>query len=126
MKRTKDIGDLGETVATKYLRKNKFKIIERNLHKGRYEIDIVAKDKEHLIFVEVKTRCVDSEKEIAFETSAALAVDAGKRTRTVAAAKIYLSEHPTDKQPRFDVIEVYLSKGYPHKVVDINHIKNAF
>ena len=50
------LGDLGEEAAAKYLRKNKIKVLERNYVYGPHEIDIVAENKEFLIFVEVKTR----------------------------------------------------------------------
>ena len=39
---TKDIGTLGENVAIKFLKKNKYKILERNLHVSHNELDIIA------------------------------------------------------------------------------------
>ena len=52
---TKDIGNLGETIATKYLKQNGFKIVERNATRKTGEIDIIAQLKSTLHFVEVKT-----------------------------------------------------------------------
>ncbi|MDZ7786168.1 MAG: YraN family protein [Candidatus Saccharibacteria bacterium] len=53
---TKTIGDSGEDRACEYLRGRKFKIIERNWRTRYCEIDIIAKKKKRLYFVEVKTR----------------------------------------------------------------------
>ena len=51
------IGKKGEDLAVKFLKKKSYKIIERNFRAGKYgEIDIIAKDKDELVFVEVKTK----------------------------------------------------------------------
>ncbi len=56
MTKKRDIGDKGEEIASNYLIKNGWKIIERNFRKPWGEIDIIAKDKKGiLVFVEVKT-----------------------------------------------------------------------
>ena len=55
-------------------------------------------------------------------------MDAGKRKRTVLAAEAYLREHPTDRQPRIDVVEVYVGKapdGTP-TVLSVLPFRNAF
>ncbi len=122
---TKAIGDIGEKFAAHHLKSKKFKIIARNLHIGRNELDIIAADREFIIFVEVKTRTVDDPSKISFEVSAASAVDFEKRKRTLAAARSYLAENPRSRQPRFDVIEIYLTKD-KHRLIEINHIENAF
>ena len=54
--KTKDIGDIGEKYVAKFLKKNKYKILERNYRKNYGEIDIIAANQEYIIFVEVKTR----------------------------------------------------------------------
>jgi putative endonuclease len=52
-----EVGKKGEDLAVKFLKKNKYKIIERNFQASKFgEIDIVAREKEQLVFVEVKTR----------------------------------------------------------------------
>lgn len=56
MKISNPTAKLGEDKACEYLRKLGFKIIERNFRKGYGEIDVVALDKDVLVFVEVKTR----------------------------------------------------------------------
>ena len=126
MKTTKQIGDAGERAATKLLKKKRFKILERNLHEGRNELDIVAQNREFILFVEVKTRSVDNPDELGFMHRAADAVDREKQKRTVNAARRYLLQNPSDKQPRFDIIEVYLDRKNEKRILEINHIENAF
>ena len=125
MMNTKSIGDIGEKLAVKLLKSKKFKILSRNLHKGRNELDIIAQNRDHIVFVEVKTRTVDDPSKISFEVSAAAAVDVEKKRRTVTAAKAYLAENPNSRQQRFDVVEVYLLRENM-KLIEINHIENAF
>jgi len=53
----KYLGDWGEELAVKFLKKNGFKILERNFRASHYgEIDIVARDKDQIVFVEVKSK----------------------------------------------------------------------
>mgnify|MGYP004510707377 FL=1 len=122
---TKTIGDLGEYEAVRFLKKKRIKPIVRNYRSGRNEIDIIAGNKEYIIFAEVKTRALTPGNERF--GSAASAVDREKRRRLIAAAKDYLRENCEIRQPRFDVIEVYLdgSDG-KYRVAEINHIENAF
>ena len=74
----KEIGMIGERLAARYLRRNGYRILSRNLHIGRNELDLVAKNKHHLAFVEVKTRSFASLSE-AEQHRPALAVDREKR-----------------------------------------------
>ena len=53
----RDFGNIGEDLACDYLRKNGYQILERNKHFSKLcEIDIIAKFKNKIVFVEVKTR----------------------------------------------------------------------
>lgn len=126
--KTFDIGRLGEDQAARFLKKNKFKIIERNLHVSHNEIDIIAISKKQRIiaFVEVKARTVDKDLYSPFGTPAS-AVTKEKQRRTIEAARGYLrsNEKYFDFQPRFDVLEIYLDRE-DMKVLKINHIENAF
>ena len=126
--KTVDIGRLGEDQAARFLKKNKFKIIERNLHVSHNEIDIIAISKKQRIiaFVEVKARTVDKDLYSPFGTPAS-AVTKEKQRRTIEAARGYLrnSDKYFDFQPRFDVLEIYLDRE-DMKVLKINHIENAF
>ena len=120
----KDIGNIGERIAARYLRKNGYRILARNHFCGKNELDIVAKNGTYLAFVEVKTLTFDSPE--AADRRPALAVDMAKRRRTAEAARAYLREHPSKLCPRLDVIEVYLDRSNRMKPFKINHIPNAF
>ncbi len=123
--KTAEIGKLGEDLAVKFLKKQKFKIVDRNIHVSHNEIDIIARNKEYIIFVEVKTRSADESLKLDFG-SPAEAVDSRKQKRTVCAARGYLKNGRYAKlQPRFDVVEVFIYKD-THKLIKINHIENAF
>ena len=120
-----DVGKLGEDIASNFLKKNGFTVIERNIHFSHNEIDIIATNKEYVVFVEVKTRHTEPSLQSFFGSPAA-AVNYSKQKRTIEAARHILSSGKyTGLQPRFDVIEIYLDKT-SNKVLNINHILNAF
>ena len=122
---TSEIGKTGETLASKYLKKQGYRVIGRNIHMSHNEIDIVAKNKTFIVFVEVKTRSTDENMDMPFGTPAS-AVNRDKQRRTVEAAREYLRKNNHKSlQPRFDVIEIFLHKD-THKLIRINHIENAF
>ena len=99
------------------LEKQNCKIIARNFYCRQGEIDIIAKDKEEIVFFEVKTRHNE------IFGSAVDAVDNLKRKHIVAAAKYYLySKKLINNFIRFDVIEVYIKKNG----IFINQIRNIF
>ncbi len=123
------IGKIGEQLAADFLIKNGCTIISQNVRLSKNEIDIIAEDKEFIIFVEVKTRtCLYPESGDFGIPSRA--VDQGKRKNTVKAARDYLYTHYSEKQPRIDVIEVYLLEQNEPTLtpnpIKINHIRNAF
>lgn len=122
---TKTIGDIGEYEAARFLKKKRIKPLLRNYRSGRNEIDIIAATKEYIIFVEVKTRAIANDGG-RFGTAAS-AVDRDKRRRLISAAQDYIREKHEMRQPRFDIIEVYIdSSDGKFKVAEINHIENAF
>ncbi len=116
---TQNIGEKGEEYTVKFLEKKKYKILERNYRKRYGEIDIIAENKNYIVFVEVKTRHKDS------MTSAADAVNRQKQIRIIKTASLYLAENETEKFCRFDVCEVYINSDNL-KLVDINYIEAAF
>ncbi len=126
--KTKDIGALGEKIAAKYLKSNKYKIVARNLHISRNELDIIAVKKRSgiIAFVEVKTRSVDEDMYSKFGTPSS-SVTKAKQERTITATRAYLAQSKKFKalQPRLDVIEIYLQRDNK-KLLNINHIENAF
>ena len=113
------LGRFGEEQAAKYLKNKKYKIIGMNYSCRFGEIDVIAEDKKFLVFVEVKLR-----KNAAFAQAREF-VTSAKQQRVITAAQLWLSQNPTEKQPRFDVIEVYAPDGENGKI-QINHIENAF
>ena len=119
-KSTTDIGRKGEKIAAKFLKKNGYKILDKNFHSAHGEIDIIACDKESLVFVEVKAR-KDCKENFENYGRPSEAVTKTKQKHIIFTSRIYLEKHPTEKEIRFDVIEVYLGK--PTKVY---HIENAF
>ena len=126
MKTSTDIGRFGENAACEYLKSQKYKIVERNYFASHNEIDIIAENKQYIVFIEVKARAVSNTQNFG---SPASAVTYSKQKRTLAAAQAYLSTHKTSKTPRLDVIEVYLDTSPDDiklAVAKINHIEDAF
>lgn len=125
---TTEIGRYGEQVAADYLKKQGYRILKRNYRAGKNEIDLIVDNKTELVFVEVKTR--SSEKGASPYGDAVDAVTYGKQKRTLAAARAYLYKGDTDKNIRFDVIEVYLEKSSrffsKFTVKSLEHIVDAF
>lgn len=114
-------GQCGEDAAEQYLKKNKYKILERNHRNKCGEIDIIAKKDDDLVFIEVKTRRSNE-----FGTPAE-AVTYYKKRHFVNTAKWYLMEHPTDMNIRFDIIEVYGAfDGNIFEFENINHFEQVF
>jgi putative endonuclease len=99
-------GDLGEEAAAKYLKKIKLKVLERNYIYGPHEIDIIAENKEFLIFVEVKTRTF-CEESIAKYGRACAAVDQRKQRSLLTAARGYCAQHSKKKKIRMDVVGLH-------------------
>lgn len=123
------LGRMGEDIAADHLEKNGYKIVARNLHLSKNELDIIAEDDEYIVFVEVKTRsCLYPESGDFGIPSRA--VDSKKRGNTVKAARDYLYSYYGGKQPRIDVIEVYIMESRSEfktpTVLKVNHIRNAF
>lgn len=131
-KTTTETGRFGEELATKFLRKKGYKILERNFRAGHNEIDIIAENKEYTVFVEVKTRT--EHKVFGFDYGEpADAVTLGKQKRTVQAAKAYLykrdGDEEHDRMIRFDIIEVYLRDALfssSPALLKIEHMEDAF
>lgn len=116
---TKSIGDYGEKLARRYLWFHGYWITEKNYRSRHGEIDIIAKKGKYIVFVEVKTR---QEENISRFGRPARAVGYEKRQHIRYSVNEYLRNRNNKKQPRIDIIEVYLS-GKKHR---IEHIKNAF
>lgn len=113
-------GTWGEALAAEFLRKKRFKILASGYRCRFGEIDLIAKDRKYLVFVEVKTR------KTADFARAREYVDHRKQDRIRSTAAMYLSQYPTNLQPRFDVIEIYAPEGMNTVHPEINHLEDAF
>ena len=124
--RCHDIGTLGENAAVRFLKKNGYRILERNRHESHNEIDVIATDREYIVFVEVKARSTDLDGYSRYGSPASF-VTKPKQERLLQAASQYLQKHRRyhHLQPRFDVIEVYVEKT-TEKILNVHHIENAF
>ena len=117
---SKLLGAWGESTAAEYLRKKHYKIVAAGYRSRFGEIDIIARNKQYLVFVEVKLRKNDS------FARAGEYVDWRKQDRIRMTASVYLSENPTQLQPRFDVIEIYAPQGRETLRPEIRHMEDAF
>ena len=125
---TKKIGDFGERMAVRYLRLRGYTVRERNWRSGHMEIDIIATNLTTVAFVEVKARTYTKDT-LDLAPPPGNAVRSEKQRLTRKAAKDYLWQKHTKKQPRMDVIEVWLvrdEKNEKTRVAKINHIKAAY
>ena len=120
MGRNNDVGAWGERIATQFLRRKHYRILCTGYHSRFGEIDIIASHGNYLVFVEVKLRKSDR------FAMAMEFVDSRKQSRLITTASIYLNEHPTNLQPRFDVIEIYAPDGMETTKPQINHLEDAF
>lgn len=109
-------GQWGEDAASLHLKKQGMKIVERNYRNRIGEIDIIAKDGETLVFIEVKSR-----KSRAFGEPTE-AVTVRKQQQILRVAQAYLVKHGgIDRAVRFDVVSIVSGKQ-----LTVEHVKNAF
>ena len=111
------LGRFGEVIASRYLRCHGYDIASAHYNCRLGEIDVIAEDKKFICFVEVKTRSEN------MKYAPSDAVDVIKRTKIIASSQLFLKDYKMERQPRYDIIEVYFENDEPIK---INHIKNAF
>ena len=112
-----EIGALGEQIALEYLLERKYQILETNWVCGHKEVDIIAKDGDTIVFVEVKTRhstCL-------VEPEAT--VDVYKQRHLIWAANSYVNRYQYDNDVRFDIIAIVIDKSNEKR---IEHIEDAF
>ncbi|MCL4468391.1 MAG: YraN family protein [Deltaproteobacteria bacterium] len=107
-------GARGEDCAVAYLEKQKYKILERNYRSHFGEIDIIALDKSHTVFIEVKSRATSL-----FGSPHESIVKKKKRRITLTAIEYIQKKHLENKPLRFDVVAIN-----PDSSIEL--IKNAF
>jgi len=115
----RSLGDRGEDVAARFLKRQRYYILARSLDSPLGELDIVAVDGRTVVFVEVKTRRSDD------AGRPEEAVDQLKQHRMTQAALAYLkSKRLLGYASRFDVIAVTWPDGAKRPTIE--HFKNAF
>lgn len=120
MARNNIAGAWGEAVAARYLRRKGYTLVAQGFRSRFGEIDLIVRNRKYLVFVEVKLR-----KSGDF-AKAREYVDLRKQERIRTTASIYLSQNPTELQPRFDVIEIYAPEGADTVRPEIEHLEDAF
>ena len=117
---TRLLGRWGESQVADWLRLKGFRLAAAGYRCRFGEIDLIAEKGGYICFVEVKLRRSDE------FAKAREFVDRRKQERIRLTAEHYLTEHPTELQPRFDVAEVYAPQGISTKNPQINYFENAF
>jgi putative endonuclease len=117
MMQKKELGRKGEELALRFLKKRGYRIIEKNYTCKMGEMDIIGKEKDTFVFIEVKTRTSTS------FGPPQLAVDAKKQSQMSKVALHFLKEkNLEDVKARFDVVAILLGP----KGEEIELIKDAF
>jgi len=114
-KSTIALGKIGEDIASAFLERNGYTIIERNFRYLKSEIDIICTDNRDIIFVEVKLR---SDGMLEFPEAA---VGRAKQRNIRIAADYFMHENEYTQQARFDIIAVVYNGSYL-----IEHFIDAF
>jgi putative endonuclease len=111
-----ELGKSGEEVALDYLGKKGFSILEKNWRHNKDEVDLIAKHKDYLVIIEVKTRST------LYFGEPQIFVNKKKQDFMIRAANAYIHKNDIDLETRFDIISVILSGNK----VSIKHIEDAF
>lgn len=111
-----DLGRRGEEMAAQLLREKGYHIVERNWRDANLEVDIIARTKTDIVFVEVKTRSDDT------LMRPEEAVDWQKQRNLTLAAQHYIQKKRISLNIRFDVVSIVLNE----RRCDIQHIEDAF
>lgn len=117
---TNPIGIIGEEEATKMMEKKGFRIAAHNWRMGHLEVDLIAENKEEIVFVEVKARTSTYGGTCPEEY-----VDEDKKRRMTAAANAYIKYYKVEKMPRFDIIGILVDPE-TKEITYRNHLENAF
>ena len=117
---TDPIGIKGEEEAAKMLEKKGYKIIEHNWRLGHWEIDLIAENKEEIVFVEVKARTT-----MYGDIRPEEYVDENKKKRMIIAGNAFMRHCRSTKSLRFDIIGIVVDP----KTMEVTyraHLENAF
>lgn len=111
------LGSWGEDLAIEYLLKNKYKILEKNYKNNYGEIDIVAKKKKIIVFIEVKTR---STRSFGLPEEAVNKIKQGK---LIKASEKYILDNKLKNNYQIDVIAI--ERNNVTDKIDLRHLKSA-
>ncbi|MEZ4984110.1 MAG: YraN family protein [Saprospiraceae bacterium] len=100
-----ELGKQGERMAANFLAANGYEILARNWRANRAEIDIIARQGDTLVFVEVKTRS-----DVSFGTPETF-VSRKKQSLLAGAATAYMLQTGHEWAIRFDVVSVVIAQG---------------
>lgn len=114
------LGQWGEALAAEELRRRGWRILAHGYRCRFGEIDLIAVNREYIAFVEVKLR-----KSAAYGAARDF-VSRKKQERLRVTAQLYLSQNPTELQPRFDVAEIYAPQGMETGQPTVEILENAF
>lgn len=114
------LGRWGEERVADYLRAHRYRLLAAGYRCRFGEIDLIAANDKYIVFTEVKLRKDDQ------FAPGRVFVHARKQGRIRTTAQVYLAEHPTELQPRFDVAEIYAPQGTATKAPHIVYLENAF
>ncbi len=115
-KNSKEIGDRGEKQAKAHLLENGYVILETNWRHKKYELDIIAKINNTIVFIEVKTRKNNTFGE------PELSVIKKKQQFLISAAQQYVIQNNIEEEFRFDIISI--TNNSQNK--SIHHLESAF
>lgn len=112
----RETGDKAEQIAASYLKGKGYEILERNWYYGHMELDIIAKEKNQLVIVEVKSRTG-----LSYEHPSE-AITKIKIRRIIEAADAYILDNDIEMETRFDIITVIFYK----ENYELEHYEDAF
>lgn len=111
-----EIGKIGEEIALKYIKNLGYEILEQNWRFKKFEVDLIAKDGEILVVIEVKTRKSD------VFGAPDVFVDKKKQRFLIKAINEYIQQNQLENDIRFDIVSVI----YDNNQEKVEHIKEAF
>jgi putative endonuclease len=126
MREKKDLGDIGEKIAEKYLRDKGYKILDRNFRYSKLgELDIIVRKDNNIIFCEVKARKKTGPSEFLPEDN----ITFDKQKKLIKLAQIYLAKNlPTGRQENREIswqIDILAIEIYRDNSFDVRHLENA-